>query len=569
MNSASWRSFAICAASGAVIFLLCFHLEVLNPLNVRWLLQADWGQSFVGWQAYRHDGWRLPLGAERLLDWPAGDSIIFTDSLPAWAVPFKILSPVLPEPFQYIGWWFLVSLILQVYFGYRLTRRSGLDELESLICGFLVGLTPFFLARLYHNTLFSHWMILWALEIYGFESEARRRNFGFGLLLLLSALTNFYLTFMVAGVFAADVLRSLLRRDRSGPAVAAAAAMSVAPLVVSMVVMGYVSARRSAAGGFGFYVSEALAWINPQVPLNSRFLPATPVSQGAYEGFQYLGLGVILLALLGLGLRLQRAVQKASAPTDGARFDGAAYLAPSLFAFWTFALSDRIHVGANLVLDLHYGSLLGPITSMLRSSGRFMWPVSYALILATLLAIAKLPRRWIKPVLVTALVLQLADLSAFLRQQWMFTEAAANPAAFQSLRSPHWDGLIRASRAVDFQPSDPRAHLALFWELADRTTKLRVPVTTMYSARIDSVQAEFQKADEVAIRRGRFARDRLYVFADGCIPETSAQFYRLDDVVLLPPLQADVSDLSPAPRSTIQCRAIKISSMASTSQNSQ
>ena len=278
---------------------------------------------------------------------------------------------------------------------------------------------------------------------------------------------------------------------------------------------------------------------------------------------------MILLALLGLGLRLQRAVQKASAPTDGARFDGAAYLAPSLFAFWTFALSDRIHVGANLVLDLHYGSLLGPITSMLRSSGRFMWPVSYALILATLLAIAKLPRRWIKPVLVTALVLQLADLSAFLRQQWMFTEAAANPAAFQRLRSPHWDELIRASRAVDFQPSDPRAHLALFWELADRTTKLRVPVTTMYSARIDSAQAEFQKADEVAIRRGRFARDRLYVFADGCIPETSAQFYRLDDVVLLPPLQADVSDLSPAPRSTIQCRAIKISSMASPSQSSQ
>jgi len=546
-----WRSFAVCAAIGAVIFSLCFHLEVLNPVNVRWLLQFDWGASFTGWEAYRHDAWRLPLGAERLLDWPTGDNIVFTDSLPALAFIFKILSPILPDPFQYVGLWFLSSLILQVYFGYRLAAKAGMDDLESFICGFLIGLTPFFLARLYHNTLFSHWMILWALEIYGFEPDARKRNFGFGLLLVLTVLTNFYLTFMVGGIFAADVLRSRIRRRKAGPAAPAAAegseATTLAPLIIAMGLVGYFGARQSAAGGFGVYVCEVLAWINPQTPLNSRFLPAIPVTDGAYEGFQYLGLGLICLVLVGLCLLARRAVLKAPKDEAGARFDGAAYLAPVIFAFFVFALSDKIHLGPHLLIDLHYGSLLGPITAMLRSSGRFMWPVSYTLILAALLAIARLPRRWIKPVLIAALVLQIADLSAFLRQQWKFTDAAAGPAAFQKIRSPHWDRLISSARAVDFQPSDPQPRLGLFWELAFHTTRRGVPLTDMYSARVAPGQYAFQKTDDEAVRLGRLAPDRLYVLADDCAPFSLTSVYRLDGVMIVPPAGADRSGLSAEP----------------------
>jgi len=548
MNSATWRPFAICAAIGAVIFSLCFHLEVLNPLNVRWLLQFDWGASYVGWEAYRHDDWRLPLGAERLVDWPAGDNIVFTDSLPALAVLFKILSPILPDPFQYVGLWMLSSLILQVYFGYRLSRKSGLDDVEALICAFLIGLTPFYLARLYHNTLFSHWMILWAFEIYGFEKDERKRNFGFGLLLVLTSLTNFYLTFMVAGVFAADIVRNRFRRAKAGPSAPAtegAEAKTVAPLIIAMGLVGYFGARQSAAGGFGVYASELLTWINPQNPLYSRFLPAIPVSEGAYEGFQYLGFGVICLVLLGLGLLARRALRKS--PPVGATFDGVAYLAPVLVACWAFALSDKIRVGEHLLIDLNYGPLLGPLSAMLRSSGRFMWPVSYALVLASILAVAKMPRRWIRPVLITALILQIADLSAFMRQQWKFTEAAADPVVFHRLKSAQWDRLISAAKVVDFQPSDPQPHLGLFWELAYRTTRLRVPVTAMYSARVAPAQYAFQKADDEDVKLGRLAPDRLYVLGDNCAPFSLTSVHRLDGVMIVPPAGADLRGLSLEP----------------------
>lgn len=556
MNWERLRPVAFCAAIGAAIFSLCFHLEILNPVNVHWLLQFDWGASFVGWEAYRHDAWRLPLGAESLLDWPTGDNIVFTDSLPALAVPFKILSPILPEPFQYIGLWFLSSLILQVYFGYRLSKKAGMDEFAALIGGFLIGLTPFYLARLYHNTLFSHWMILWALEIYGFEAEARKRNFGFGFLLVLTSLTNFYLTFMVAGIFIADVLRTRLRRMRAGSVAGASdggEAKTVAPLIIAMGLVGYFGVRQSAGGGFGIYASEILAWINPQDPLTSRFLPATPVASGAYEGFQYLGLGVICLVVLGLGLHARRILSKTADPQGPARFDGAAYLAPILFAFWAFSLSDKVRIGSHLLIDLRYGPPLGPMTAMLRSSGRFLWPVSYGLILTALLALAKLPRKWISPVLLAGLVLQLADLSVFMREQWMLTEAATNPAAFQRLKSAEWSRLISSAKVVDFQPSDPQLNLSLFWELAYRATKLGVPLTTMYSARVAPAQFHFQKSDDEDVRKGRLAKDRLYVFADGCVPASAAQIYRLDDLLVIPSQNADVSRLTLAPRVSIQC----------------
>ena len=554
MKWESVRPLAISAGVGAIIFSLCFHIEVLNPLNVHWLLQYDWGASFVGWEAYRHDAWRLPLGAERLLDWPSGDNVVFTDSFPVLALIFKILSPALPDPFQYIGLWFLFSVFLQVYFGYRLSRKAGLDGGEAALGAFLMGLTPFFLARIYHNTLFSHWMILWAFEIYGFEPQSRRRNWGFGLLLVLTALTNFYLTAMVAGIVGADLLRTSFRRVKAREGVLATAAATVSPLIIAMAVIGYFGARQSAAGGFGVYASELLAWINPQDPLTSRYLPAMPVSQGAYEGFQYLGLGVICLVLLGLGLQARRAWRRTPRSAEERRFDGVEYLAPVLVTYWAFALSDKVHIGSHLLIDLRYGPWLGPIPAMLRSSGRFMWPVSYGLILAALLAIARMPQRWIKPVLIAGLILQIADLSAFMRQQWIFTATAADPAVFQHLRSPDWDRLISTAKVVDFQPSDPKPRLGLFWELAYRASRRGVPMTDMYSARVAPAQGAFQKADVEDIRKGRLARDRLYVFADGCVPASGAQIYRLDDVLIIPPQNADVSGLTTAPPASIRCR---------------
>lgn len=40
-------------------------------------------------------------------------SVIFTDSIPLFAILFKILSPVLPETFQYFDFWGMISYMLQ------------------------------------------------------------------------------------------------------------------------------------------------------------------------------------------------------------------------------------------------------------------------------------------------------------------------------------------------------------------------------------------------------------------------------------------------------------------------
>ena len=51
---------------------------------------------------------------------PDGLSVAYTDSIPLLAAFFRLLSPLLPETFQYFGWFTLVCFFLQGAFGARL-----------------------------------------------------------------------------------------------------------------------------------------------------------------------------------------------------------------------------------------------------------------------------------------------------------------------------------------------------------------------------------------------------------------------------------------------------------------
>lgn len=57
-----------------------------------------------------------------MLSYPDQISIIFTDSIPCFAVIFKILSPVLPENFQYFGLWGMMCFILQGIIAARILK---------------------------------------------------------------------------------------------------------------------------------------------------------------------------------------------------------------------------------------------------------------------------------------------------------------------------------------------------------------------------------------------------------------------------------------------------------------
>ena len=112
-----WVVPAMAGLVGAVALIASLGPSIVHPTNIDWLMHADYRLHFLGWHLYRASPWTLPIGATPLHIWPVGSSVGLTDSMPVASVFFKLLDPLLPPIFQFIGLWFAASYALQGDFG--------------------------------------------------------------------------------------------------------------------------------------------------------------------------------------------------------------------------------------------------------------------------------------------------------------------------------------------------------------------------------------------------------------------------------------------------------------------
>src|SRR5690554_6787498 len=106
---------------GTILFFVLGGLSILAPSNTGWLMRGplDPQTNLFGWEYFRETPWlQFPLGANPKYGMEIGSSIIFSDSLPLFALLFKVVDPLLPETFQYFGLWVLICVLLQAIFSY-------------------------------------------------------------------------------------------------------------------------------------------------------------------------------------------------------------------------------------------------------------------------------------------------------------------------------------------------------------------------------------------------------------------------------------------------------------------
>jgi hypothetical protein len=124
---------------------------------------------------------------------------------------------------------------------------------------------------------------------------------------------------------------------------------------------------------------------------------------GQYEGYQYLGVGVLLLCLVAVICICYRAPKRVFV-----RHSGLLIVSVGLILF---ALSNSVYNGTFLVF--HYEGV-PRIFHSFRSSGRFFWPVAYLLIIGSIVtAVRRLPAKISAATLLIAAALQFADATAF------------------------------------------------------------------------------------------------------------------------------------------------------------
>ncbi|NKC32152.1 DUF6311 domain-containing protein [Falsiroseomonas selenitidurans] len=424
------------------------------------------------------DAWRWPPTLALNLDTQQGGlNTVFADSIPLLVLALKALRGLLPEGFPQgfhgIGLFYGLAWVAQPLAAVWALRGAGETRLAPAIgIALAAAAMPAFIGRFGHAALDGHFLLLLGLGFY-LRLVARPRPWlwlGAALLQPAALLIHPYLAAMTLALLGAVPATRLLRGEAFiGPALAVAAAF--AAVVGVMAGFGYLG-----AAGDGGYGQFAMNLLSPLYPAGSLIwgLPWSPqvdaTGHGGWEGYNWLGTGLLGALLAGLLLRPRFALRRLS------RHAG---LVLVLLALVALAVSFQVGFGSRIVLDL------GPPPAVLeqfRASGRFFWPVGYALLLAAMVLLAR----------VAPLLCLLAGLVQFVDAQPLRAALAEWAGA-----RPAWTVEAAALRAelataerLTLLPSWPcvdkptgNETYALLLEVLALASERAVPASTMYVAR--------------------------------------------------------------------------------------
>lgn len=374
------KSSGVAGLGLSVLFGMVF-VRVVTPrgfiagTSSYWHTQVeDIAQYISGYLAYLHAPWSLPLLSIPSLNWPSGTVVTFVDAIPLFSLALKLLSLVAPLPDNPFGLWVLLCFALQGAAAWFAASQLRDDDWWVLgLTVFFCVMMPSLTARMGHLSLQAHFLLLFALGLY-IRTQRRQRNFtgAWTLLLVAAFYINFYLTAMTFAVLVACQF-DRYRRTGSRRDLAVAAVPLVVIALSAPPTLGMAFGKAVPDTGFGYYSMNLFSPVAQGSMISMPFF--VDATGGQYEGYNYLGLGLIGLIALAF-TRVARTGADWQRPGP--------FLVVVMAACIFYALSNEIYVGPVHLLHWRLPGFLMPLFEAFRSSGRFFWVVSYAAVLYTI-----------------------------------------------------------------------------------------------------------------------------------------------------------------------------------------
>jgi len=157
----------------------------------------------------------FPLGMHDTLSYPTESSVIFTDSIPLFALFFKFISPIIPSNFQFFGLWGIVCFVLHGLVCAKIINRHSKSRVFTICAVILCVYTPIMLRRMYgHTSLAAQWILLYGLEMIfnykDYRHESKKLSIHVLLLSIFSCTTHIYFVLMngiiLVGIYLYDIL---------------------------------------------------------------------------------------------------------------------------------------------------------------------------------------------------------------------------------------------------------------------------------------------------------------------------------------------------------------------------
>lgn len=391
---------AVCLSLALLAIYILFEKDFILGISSFWQSSTtDTTQYFIGFNRYADAPWHLPLLHFNSINYPEGTSATFMDAIPLYALLLKIFVPKSFFPFNPYGFWIALCFVLQAVGAWWITRELRVSNWVFLFSlTVLLLFSPALIDRVWHTSLMSHWIILFALALYIRDFRLKKLSVVAWTVLLVTVFyINIYLFTMASGIYLASLLTVGFRHDlrilfyfiTPYLLIFLSLFITLFPLPPTAVTKEF---------GFGYYSMNLLSpFIGGDV-----FQLQANVSEGQSEGFNYLGLGVILLFVLALWRWQQSKMQV---------FKRHWALFLLLLGYTFYALSNHIYFGEQLIAIFKYPSFLEGFTSQFRASGRFFWTVGYCIIIFSLFTLYRYLNPRVFLVVVLALTsLQIADL---------------------------------------------------------------------------------------------------------------------------------------------------------------
>jgi len=491
---------------GVAIFISLFGTWVINPTHVDWLLVGgDLSQHYLGWEFYRQSDWTFPLGVMQNVAYPHGLSIVFMDSIPLFAIPFKVIAGILPIHFQYFGIWGLLSFALQSGIAALILRRWSANPIVVLAGAALLTISPVMFERMFnHTALAGHWIILLAIFvfIYSRHLNVTRNILVWSLILSTAAMIHPYLLFMVSAIFAS----LLIINYRSIRQLALSAAVPVVVVVAVIWLLGGFTIKSVVADGLGRYSYDlitpinALGWSRLMQEVN------IPIVSGESSG--YFGAGVLVLAAIGVATGLTSFVKKRI-------INRRIIIACIPFLLLLIAaLSPQVHFGGQVLIEYPLPRIAEKIWAVFRASARLAWPLYY---MTTVVAIYVIVRRWrnkevlLSTILVGCLLIQGIDVLVSRRAMeraerfnQIYLAEFASP-----LRSDYWLKLAKNKTHIVYMGSLQDWNFTI---LSQYAVDNHLTINTGYFARapLDKIQSTINKA-ETDLISGHSDTETIYI----------------------------------------------------------
>ena len=517
-SSDRWASL-IPISMGVAAFIAVVGLGILNPRNVNWLLaDFDMTLEYLGWAFYRYGPWTFPIGLNPHFGLDISSSIIYTNSMPLFAMFFKPFSRILGEPFQFWGIWILLCFVLQAWMAWLLMGLITKDLwIKIFATGLLLFSPPMFSQIGFHNSTIGHFPILAALYLI-LRPNQDKRALWWSILLPCTLMIHPYTFAMLVALWLADLLDKLLIQKKLSvlqELLEMACAFTTTVLVAWQA--GYFMNVSPGETGFGMYRMNLLALFDPSGfdARNWSFLYSLPWvrSNNNYEGFVYLGLGLIAVLLISMPMMAKHNEKLTKL------LRGHIFIFLCLICLILFALSNNIGVGP-WTFTVPLSPKLFSIASILRASARMFWPVFYVIAIAGIYFLVRgYTKKIATAILGLALVIQIFDTSgAWLEIKNKINHPGALPAS--SLSDPFWADAAKHYKKVVRVPVWNEQ--AIWEKFANYAAQYQLGTNSVFMGRVDQqkIERSNQKIKEM-LEQGKFDLNTLYIVEDNFVSQFS------------------------------------------------